>query len=263
MIKMSESWMVLCMVFIVSLLTAGEVIAAQGETIIVSVNSAGVQGNSYSYYPSISSDGRYVAFMSAASNLVPNDTNGTVDIFVHDRQTGQTTRVSVDSAGVQGNSGSYNPSISSDGRYVAFISFASNLVPNDTNGVNDIFLHDYLGPIEPVTIDIKPGSDPNSINLKSKGKIPVAILSTKDFNPLSQIDLNSLTFGRAGDERSLAFCHASEDVNRDGLQDLLCHFYTEDTGFQCSDMEGILRGETKEGRPIQGSDSVRIIPCKE
>jgi probable HAF family extracellular repeat protein len=117
-------------------------------------------------------------------------------------------------------------------------------------------------PIISIDIDIKPGSFPNNINPKSKGKIPVAILSTKDFNALSQIDLNSLTFGRTGDERSLAFCHASEDVNRDGLQDLLCHFYTEDTGFQCSDTEGILKGETKDGMPIQGSDSVNIVPCE-
>ncbi len=229
-----------------------------GQTTRVSVNSEGVQGNDYSGFPSISPDGRYVAFESIASNLVPNDTNGDCDIFVHDRQTGQTTRVSVSSEGVQGNLPSYYPSISWDGRYVAFNSFAGNLAPNSSNG--NIFVHECP---KSVTIDIKPGSDLNSINFKSRGKIPVAILSTKDFNALSQIDINSLTFGRTGDERSLAFCHASEDVNRDGLQDLLCHFHTEATGFQCGDTEGILRGETKEGRPIEGSDSVRIIPGKE
>jgi hypothetical protein len=142
MIKMSKSWIILCMVFIVSLLTAGEVIAAQGETIRVSVGSAGNEGNEGSGDPSISSDGRYVAFHSLASNLVPNDTNFAIDIFVHDRQTGQTTRVSVNSAGVQGNGDSNWSSISSDGRYVAFESLASNLVPNDTNGADDVFVHD-------------------------------------------------------------------------------------------------------------------------
>jgi Tol biopolymer transport system component len=108
----------------------------------VSVSSAGEQGNNASYYPSISADGRYVAFESAASNLVPGDTNGCDDVFVHDRQTAATTRVSVSSAGDQGNYGSRYPSVSSDGRYVAFDSLATNLVPGDTNGKYDVFIHD-------------------------------------------------------------------------------------------------------------------------
>jgi hypothetical protein len=115
---------------------------------------------------------------------------------------------------------------------------------------------------QPISIDIKPGSDPNSINPKSRGKIPVAILSTEDWDSLSRIDLNSLTFGRTGDEGSLAFCHGAEDVNNDGLQDLVCHFYTQEAGFQCLDAMGILRGKTVEGTPIEGSDSVKIVPCK-
>ncbi len=113
-----------------------------GQTSRVSVDSAGVQGNSFSNLAAISSDGRYVAFESFASNLVLGDVNGGVDIFVHDRQTSQTSRVSVDSAGVQGNGSSTFPAISSDGRYVAFESFASNLVSGDTNGNYDVFVHD-------------------------------------------------------------------------------------------------------------------------
>jgi len=115
-----------------------------GQTTRVSVASDGTEGNDYSRRPSISADGRYVAFASLASNLVPGDTNGTWDVFVHDRLTGQTTRVSVASGGAQGNSGSWCPSISADGRYVAFQSYASNLVPGDTNGVLDVFVHDRL-----------------------------------------------------------------------------------------------------------------------
>src|SRR3990170_5617 len=113
-----------------------------GVTQRVSLTSGGVQGNNHSYRPSISSDGRYVAFDSLASNLVTGDTNGYSDIFVHDRQTGLTQRVSLTSGGVQGNNHSYRPSISSDGRYVAFDSLASNLVTGDTNGYSDIFVHD-------------------------------------------------------------------------------------------------------------------------
>jgi Tol biopolymer transport system component len=113
-----------------------------GQTSRVSVASDGTQGNEVSYIESISADGRYVTFYSAANNLVPGDTNGVGDVFVHDRQTGQTSRVSVASDGTQGNDVSSGSSISADGRYVAFSSEASNLVPDDTNGATDIFVHD-------------------------------------------------------------------------------------------------------------------------
>jgi Tol biopolymer transport system component len=108
----------------------------------VSVDSTGIQGNDSSWFPSISADGRYVAFWSSATNLVGNDTNGTYDVFVHDRQLGQTSRVSVGLAGAQGNGGSYSPSLSADGRYVAFWSYANDLVSGDTNGWADVFVHD-------------------------------------------------------------------------------------------------------------------------
>ena len=113
-----------------------------GRTKRVSVDSLGIQGNNYVNWTSISSNGRHVAFDSFASNVVPGDTNGTADIFVHDRQTGVTERVSVDALGVQGNRESWNPSISTSGRYVAFGSSANNLVPDDTNLRGDVFVHD-------------------------------------------------------------------------------------------------------------------------
>jgi hypothetical protein len=87
-------------------------------------------------------DGRYVAFDSAADNLVPGDTNGARDVFVKDTVTGAISRVSTDSAGGQGNGGSYAPSASADGRYVAFYSDASNLDPYDFNGAFDVFVKD-------------------------------------------------------------------------------------------------------------------------
>ena len=113
-----------------------------GTTELVSISSSGVQGNATSFYPSISADGRYVAFMSDATNLVPSDSNGVRDIFVRDRLNGVTQRLSISSAGAQSNGDSHYPSISADGRYVAFQSSATNLVPGDTNAVSDIFLHD-------------------------------------------------------------------------------------------------------------------------
>ncbi|MPZ53280.1 MAG: hypothetical protein GEU79_11210 [Acidimicrobiia bacterium] len=114
-----------------------------GDTISVSVNSRGDQADMGSFMPAISDTGRYIAFSSNATNLVPGDTNNTFDIFVHDTETGDTTRVSVNSDGVDGNSGSYGPGISADGRYVSFESHATNLVPGDTTGdESDVFLHD-------------------------------------------------------------------------------------------------------------------------
>ena len=116
-----------------------------------------------------------------------------------------------------------------------------------------------------VPIDIKPGSHPNSINPKSKGKIPVAILSTKDFDAPKMLDRDSLTFGFTGREASLAFCNPKgEDINGDHLKDLVCHFFSQDTGFgvQCGDTEGVLSSMTMDGIPIEGRDSVRIVPCK-
>ena len=110
----------------------------------VSVDSAGNQGNSNSGFLSISGDGRFVAFVSRATNLVPGDNNNSQDIFVRDLLTNTTTHVSVDSAGNQGNDASYSPSISANGRFVAFASEAPNLVPGDTNNDEDIFVRDLL-----------------------------------------------------------------------------------------------------------------------
>ncbi len=110
----------------------------------ISLDSNGNQGNGESGLSSISADGRYVAFTSNASNLVTGDTNGEYDIFVRDTVNSTTALISVDSNGSQANRSSYIPSISADGRYVAFESNASNLVTGDTNNSSDIFLRDTV-----------------------------------------------------------------------------------------------------------------------
>jgi len=115
-----------------------------GTTERVSVATGGSEGNGQSFYPALSSDARYVAFNSMASNLVPGDTNGVYDVFVRDRLTHTTERVSVATGGAQANDYSYKPAISADGRFVAFHSAASNLVPVDTNGRLDVFVRDRL-----------------------------------------------------------------------------------------------------------------------
>ena len=121
---------------------AGAAAADATTTVRVSVGTGGIQANSNSAQPRLSANGRYVAFLSIAPNLVPGDTNGVDDVFVRDRRTGTTTRVSVATGGGQGNADSFAQSISADGRYVAFESLATNLVPGDTNAASDIFVRD-------------------------------------------------------------------------------------------------------------------------
>lgn len=120
------------------------VYAQGGSTAIVSVASDGTPGNGRSRYPSLSADGRYVVFVSEASNLVDHDTNGLRDCFMRDRLTGETSRISVASDGTQGNGAVTDHCfISPDGRYVAFSSFATNLVPEETYPWwGDTFVHD-------------------------------------------------------------------------------------------------------------------------
>jgi Tol biopolymer transport system component len=111
---------------------------------LASVSALGGPANGESHYPSLSADGRFLVFHSLASNLVPGDTNGVSDVFLRDLATGKTERISLSSAGLQGNSSSYNADVSDDGRYVVFDSHATNLVAGDTNGRSDVFRHDRL-----------------------------------------------------------------------------------------------------------------------
>jgi Tol biopolymer transport system component len=170
-----------------------------GTTERISVDSSGVEGNDFSNYPSISADGRYVAFESDASNLVGGDTNGHSDIFVHDRQSATTERVNVDSVGTQANDPSSDPSISADGRFVAFASDASNLVGGDTNGSPDIFVHDrQSGTTERVSVD-SVGTQANHIS-------------------------NAPSI--SGDARSVAFCSRATNLvggDTNGTWDIFVH----------------------------------------
>jgi len=129
-------------------LLAASATAPAQSTVRASVDAAGGESNQWSgctwigESPAFSADDRWVAFESLASNLVAGDTNGSIDIFVKDLSTGGIVRVSVDSAGVQGNRDSSYPSLSADGRFVAFVSMSDNLVAGDTNNTQDVFLHD-------------------------------------------------------------------------------------------------------------------------
>jgi Tol biopolymer transport system component len=112
-----------------------------GTTELVSVTSSGEQVHGDSDVPTISADGRMIAFQSSAADLIPSDTNGATDVFAHDRSSGETALISSGVMG-QGDHDSFTASISADGRFVAFASLASNLVPNDTNALADVFVRD-------------------------------------------------------------------------------------------------------------------------
>ncbi len=146
-----------------------------GVTILASVDTFGAQANDLSGDPAISPDGRYVAYFSAANNLVAGDTNNRRDVFLHDIFTGETTRVSVSSSAAQGDDLSRRPSVSLGGRYVAFYSQATNLVSGDTNGVGDIFVHDtLLGVTSRVSVDGL-GGESNAVsalpNISALGRV--------------------------------------------------------------------------------------------
>jgi Tol biopolymer transport system component len=116
--------------------------AGTGKTTKVSVGPAGLESDGYSDWPAISADARKVAFYSYATNLVPGDTNALTDVFVHDRSTDLTRRVSVSSEGGQANGRSWGQQVDGMGQAVAFASDASNLVAGDANGAPDVFVHD-------------------------------------------------------------------------------------------------------------------------
>jgi Tol biopolymer transport system component len=113
-----------------------------GVTIMASVNNAGESSSTHSYNPDISPDGRFVTFQSQSSNLVGGDANGVQDIFMRDLTAGMTSLISMNTAGVWGDSHSYFPAISAGATSVAFSSMATNFDPADTNGVMDVFAKD-------------------------------------------------------------------------------------------------------------------------
>lgn len=167
-------------------------------------------GNGDSNNPHLSFDGRYVAFTSSASNLVPGDTNGVADIFLHDLQTRITTLVSVDSNGNQANGanalGPGKSAISADGRYVVFQSVANNLVPGDTNNALDVFVRDVVGG---TTI---------RVSVNANGEEPVAGLGgTRSYNGTI-----------SGDGRRIVFMSNGRNMNNEGI--IIPQIYLRDLG---------------------------------
>ena len=185
-----------------------DVVRSPGGVARVSVSRTGEQANRGSglqdTVPALSAHGRYVTFVSAASNLVPNDTNGVEDVFVRDRRTGRVLRASVGPGGRQADDGSVDPSISADGRLVAFTSVARNLVAGDTNGVRDVFVRDLRrGTTRRVSVGAggRPGAADSFFPVLSADGSAVAFqsfarLSPRDTNNAEDIYVRDLRRGR-------------------------------------------------------------------
>ncbi len=165
--------------------TANAHAADPPRTTRVSVGTGGTQADGASTSPQVSANGRYVAFLSNASNLVSGDTNGIYDVFLHDRNTGRTELVSRGLGGAAANDASRPPRMSANGRYVVFYSFATNLVGGDTNRAPDTFIYDRITKavsIVPVgamgSVDPDVSADGRFISLVTVGK-----LVSEDENP--------------------------------------------------------------------------------
>jgi len=194
---------------------------------------------------------------------VPNPTSK--NVFVID------TKTNTIFATVEGNDSPGDLAITPDGTFVYVTMVSSNKVSviNTTTNAVVANIEVEFGPLDiaiggpkliTVAIDIKPGDANNSINPKSNGEIPVAILA-KDGLDVSQINPATIRFGKTGEENSLSH-YALKDVDKDGDLDLMLYFKTKDAGIQCGDTKAYLKGKMMNGLAIRGSDSVRTVGCK-
>ena len=132
-----------------------------------------------------------------------------------------------------------------------------------SNGDYTLVISGVASPVLHINIDIKPGDGESlaPINPKSKGKIPVALLGSRDFR-VSEVNVTSLTFGGTGDEASLSKCSGREDINDDGFPDMICHFENQLAAFSPTSEEAILKGRLDDGRLFEGRGRLKVVPAK-
>ncbi len=220
----------------VCLLLMGTVSAADNPIERISVSSAGGQGNNFSWEPTLSQDGRFVAFQSAATNLVAGDTNGKIDCFERDRLTGQTIRISVSSAGVQGNGDCVkyiSPKISWDGRYVVFASDATNLIAGMTIPNRQVYVHDRI-------------TGTTSLVSADSSGVPAGGAVTDNFGPAISGDGRYIVFMSAATNLVLNDTNGAYDVFRHDMQ----------TGTTERASVGILGFQADGGSYIRGPNSI-------
>ena len=215
-----------------------------GTVQIASLSFSGAQGNDDSLSPAISADGSCVAFTSRASNLVTGDTNGVLDIFVRDLVAGTTERVSVATGGAQANDDSFNPSISGDGRFVAFTSLATNLIAGDSNGVVDVFVRDRLNG---TTVRVSVSSSGAEGNSYSYGTF---LLSTEE--PVNQLSAD----GRFVVFESEATNLVAGDTN--GSKDIFVHDLLTGTTERASVDSAGVQGNGDSMAPAISADGLTV-----
>jgi hypothetical protein len=229
-----------------------------GAISLVSTSSTGTQGNGHCSRPFLSGNGRYVAFASAASNLLPGDPGP--GLFVKDVLTGALQRVDADASGIRANSFAQLTSISADGRFVAFLSTATNLVPNDTNGKQDLFVKDVMtGAIVRANTDsasVQANGDAfdgsmsntglliafrstatNLVNYAPSTGVYVKNLLTGEIRLLSHItsldvDQTGNAVSLSGDGELAVFCTSARDLVPSDFNDFYWDVFLVDTGFQ-------------------------------
>jgi Tol biopolymer transport system component len=240
-----------------------------GKMTIVSVTSQGEQANKASSSPGISADGRFVVFNSLATNLVEGDRNVTWDVFLHDRETGETELISVSIEGGAGNglSSSGMFSISADGRFVAFISDATNLVPDDTNGVTDVFVRDRW---MKVTTRVNLTNSGEQASLPSflptiSGNGRYIVFASYDSlgaeNILEGLFIHDLDIGET---KYLWGCDGSPMISNDGryiaaicwgVEGFAVHLMDQETG--SIEWVGVM-SEARPGGPLVGSEEISL-----
>jgi hypothetical protein len=189
--------------------------------------------------------------------LRQNDDGGTLDPGSISGRDSRLTNVQLPVTGI------YTVGVSSYPRlFIHGGGLTSTILNASSNGSYTVVISGVTPSVEQMAIDIKPGATHLApVNPKSKGNIPVALLSSAQFDA-TKVDRSSLTFGASGDEPSLRRCgKEGEDVNRDGRPDLVCHFDTQIAGFEPGDDEGIVRG-TREGTPFEGRGWLKVVPAK-
>lgn len=161
--------------------------------------------------------------------------------------------------------GSYTVGVSSYPRFFQDGgTVASNALGGNSNGTYTLLISGVTPSVLHINVEIKPGTTGDSapINPKSKGNIPVALLSSSEFTP-PVVDEQSLRFGAEGTESSLLRCNKGQtDVNADGKPDLVCHFDTQTAGFEPGDIEGIVTGRLNDGRRFEGRGLLKVVPAK-
>jgi len=215
-----------------------------------SVAESGAGANHYCFYPSISADGRYVAFESYATNLVPGDTNGTSDIFVFDRETDSMDRVSVAGDGSEGNAASYSSSISANGLYVAFYSHATNLVLGDSNASSDVFVHDRdTGSVERLSVSdagTEGNNDSYRVSLSGDGRYVAFESNASNIVPMPDLGIKNI-FVNAAPGIELPYTY---DVQ------VTAGSVVEALDFGDRPVEGNIRGQVFDDRDGDGSRDV-------